>query len=245
MIIRTIIKRTGYGLSRLLDNVYAICKYRYAAKPVVAVAVLMLFSIMLMSCSGTRAANQVEKMIVKQVESDMDKKVAELMPKIIAFKVNSSDICAGDNATLSWQVTRADNVTIDNSIGAVEPSGTKELSCKSSVTYTITATNKYGAASQKVSILVIPENTIPVIEAFAALDNSIKPGQSTDLMWIVHNATSVVIEPGIGKITPGSVLRHVKPASSTTYTMTASNKFGTVSRTATVNIVAPTSTDNK
>jgi hypothetical protein len=246
MTIRSIIQRAGCSLIWLSDRASAISKYRHAAKMVMAVTILMVFSMVLISCKGTRAGNQLETMVIQQVESELDKKVAELKPKITAFLINPSDICAGDNATVTWQVARADNVTIDNNIGAVEPSGTKELSCLSSVTYTITAANKYGTVSQKVSISVIPENTMPVIKAFIALNDSIKPGASTDLMWTgVYNATSIVIEPGIGKINPGDVYKRVKPKDSTTYTMTASNKFGTVSATATVNVVDPTSSDNK
>ena len=246
MTIRSIIQRAGCSLIWLSDRASAISKHRHAAKMVMAVTILMVFSMVLISCTGTRAGNQLEKMVTKQVESELDKKVAELKPKIAAFLINPSDICAGDNATLTWQVARADNVTIDNNIGAVEPSGTKELSCLSSVTYTITAANKYGTVSQKMSISVIPENTMPVIKAFVALPDSIKPGDSTDLMWTgVYNATSVVIEPGIGKINPESVLRHVQPVSTTTYTMTASNKFGTVAKTATIKVVAPAASENK
>jgi hypothetical protein len=246
MTIRSIIQCAGCSLIWLSGKASEISKYRHAAKMVMAVTILMVFSMVLISCASTRAGNQLEEMVTKQVEIELDKKVAELKPKITAFLINPSDICAGDNGTLTWQVARADNVTIDNNIGAVGPSGTRELSCGSSITYSITATNKYGATSQKVSILVIPESTMPVIEAFIALDDNIKPGESTDLMWTgVYNATSIVIEPGIGKINPRDVLRHIKPVSTTTYTMTASNKFGTVSKAATVNVVEPAALENK
>jgi len=216
------------------------------------VNLILLYSILIVSllvsisCGAATPKRALEKKIEKQISSELDKKVAELKPKITVFLINPDDICAGDNATLTWQVVRADNVTINNGIGTVDLSGTRELPCGSSITYSIAAANQYGTVSQDARISVIPENTMPVIKAFGALNDSIKPGESTDLMWTgVYNATSVVIEPGIGKINPGDVYKHVKPKDSTTYTMTASNKFGTVSATATVNVVAPTSSDNK
>jgi hypothetical protein len=53
---------------------------------------------------------------------------------------------------------------------------------------------------------------------FEARPSSIKPGESTTLVWATENPAGLTIEPGIGAVVPrGS--KQVKPAVSTTYTL--------------------------
>jgi hypothetical protein len=58
------------------------------------------------------------------------------------------------------------------------------------------------------------------IVSFAAQPASIKPGQTFMLVWQTENPASVTIDPEPGRVTPrGS--RQLKPAATTTYTLTA------------------------
>ncbi len=75
---------------------------------------------------------------------------------------------------------------------------------------------------------------VPVIASFAANPAAISPGQSSTLSWgKVDNADSATIDQGIGGIaTPGE--QSVSPASTTTYTLTASGCGGTVTKQVTI-----------
>lgn len=76
----------------------------------------------------------------------------------------------------------------------------------------------------------------PVIAFFNANPATITAGQSSTLNWgPVTNANSAVIDQGIGGVaTPGSTT--VKPAATTTYTLTAVGCGGTATRQVTVNV---------
>ena len=72
---------------------------------------------------------------------------------------------------------------------------------------------------------------------FAAAPSSIPHSGSSTLTWSVTNATSVVIDHGLGaQPLAGSAV--VQPASTTTYTLTATGAGGTTVRQATVTVVA-------
>jgi hypothetical protein len=75
----------------------------------------------------------------------------------------------------------------------------------------------------------------PRILSFAVAPSSIRAGQSVTLSWITENATSVVIDNGVGSQTPtGTVTR--SPAVTTTYRLTAMNSVGLASETVTVTV---------
>lgn len=76
----------------------------------------------------------------------------------------------------------------------------------------------------------------PVIVSFTASPSTITAGQSATLNWgKVDNATSAVIDHGIGGVaTPGNVT--VQPATTTTYTLTATGCGGTVTKQVTVTV---------
>jgi hypothetical protein len=73
------------------------------------------------------------------------------------------------------------------------------------------------------------EQKFPVINSFTASPGKIQSGDSATLSWNVTNATTVTIDPGLGGV-PASGSRSVSPASTTYYTLTATNSAG--SRTA-------------
>ncbi len=60
-------------------------------------------------------------------------------PVIEDFSLSSTTIEEGDTVTLSWNVTGADSVTINNGIGPVSYSGSLSVSPSASTTYVITA----------------------------------------------------------------------------------------------------------
>lgn len=88
----------------------------------------------------------------------------------------------------------------------------------------------------------------PVIDEFKVEPAGIEQGGSATLSWTVMGVsgvgTSIVVEPGIGEVltayfrgvprVPGSVT--VTPIETTTYTITATNKIGTTTKSVTVTV---------
>jgi hypothetical protein len=81
-------------------------------------------------------------------------------PTIVAFDVSPDGIDSGEDATLLWNVTGADSVSIDNGVGDVAPAGTATVSPATTTTYTLTATNAAGTetatAELGVTIIFVP-----------------------------------------------------------------------------------------
>ena len=77
-------------------------------------------------------------------------------PIINSFLTNPSTITVGESSILSWSVTDATSVTIDNGIGSVALIGTTVVNPTTSTTYTLTATNSAGSVTATTTIIVNP-----------------------------------------------------------------------------------------
>jgi hypothetical protein len=75
----------------------------------------------------------------------------------------------------------------------------------------------------------------PVVSSFTANPNNTQAGQPSTLVWNVSNADLVSISPSVGSVA-GTGSFAVIPAYTTTYTLTATNSWGSVSATATVTV---------
>ena len=117
------------------------------------------------------------------------------LPVIGFFSVDNGNITAGGDpdlptsANLSWSVTNADTVSIDNGIGSVALSGQQNVSPASTATYILTATNPSGSTTAAVTVGVDQPVIAPVLTEFMA-DNAAtlddQSGSSPD--WIeIHN----------------------------------------------------------
>ncbi len=80
----------------------------------------------------------------------------------------------------------------------------------------------------------------PRVVSFEAKPASIKPGETTQLLWSTENPTGLTIDPGIGPVTPrGS--RQIKPAATTTYTLSMRGPNNTpITSTVTVMVAGTT-----
>ena len=76
---------------------------------------------------------------------------------------------------------------------------------------------------------------VPAVTYFNAADSSITAGQTTRLGWGVTGATTISIDNEVGVVTGTQV--SVTPATTTTYTMTASNSIGTTTAKTTVTVL--------
>lgn len=146
------------------------------------------------------------------------------------FTGTPASIKSGGSSTLSWQVQNADEVEI-TSLGKVNPqAGASQVSPTDTTTYRLTARNKSGELSESVTVTV-DRPTIRII-SFRAAPTSIKPGETANLVWETENADTVTIS-GIGNVQPTGTTS-VSPRETTTYTLTATGKGGSVTATATV-----------
>jgi peptidoglycan-associated lipoprotein len=97
---------------------------------------------------------------------------AKLAP-VVTLTVSQATVKFGQSLTLSWEAKNADALIIDEGIGNVPLSGSREVRPKTSVTYTATATGSGGSASASAKITVIGEgksaettsNVAPVAES--------------------------------------------------------------------------------
>ena len=81
-------------------------------------------------------------------------------PAVIGtFSSNPAAIDPGGTATLMWNVTGANSVSIDNGIGQVSAAGVMVISPATSTVYTISATNSAGTVTRSVVTTV---NSVPV-----------------------------------------------------------------------------------
>ena len=163
-------------------------------------------------------------------------------PSVSYFRGEPSSISPGESATLSWDVSGATRVNIDHGVGDVALTGEWTVTPTVTTIYTITARNPLGVsatATAQVLVSEAPDTTsptgAPVVNSFAADTYSIPTGGSAVLSWNVSNATTVTIDQGVGTVSLVGTIT-VSPATSTNYTLTASNAAGSATRTVTITL---------
>jgi hypothetical protein len=159
------------------------------------------------------------------------------LPSINSFIADPESIAAGESSTLSWDVSGATTVTIDQEVEGVDldPSaGTFTVSPNTTTTYTLTAINKAGNITDTVQVRVLP-----VINSFTADQESITVGEDLTLNWNVSSATTVTIDQEVEGVDldPSAGTFTVSPTTTTTYTLTASNDAGIDTKTVTVEVL--------
>jgi hypothetical protein len=158
------------------------------------------------------------------------------VPVITSFAASPTSISPGGSSTLSWNVSGATSLSINQGVGVV--TGTSiAVNPSVTTTYTLTATNASGPSTATATVTVsLP---LPVINSFAAAPTSISAGGTSTLSWSVTGATSLSIDQGVGVVTGTS--KDVTPSATTIYTLTATNATGNATATATVTVTSPAS----
>ncbi|HTT63992.1 MAG TPA: OmpA family protein [Bryobacteraceae bacterium] len=154
--------------------------------------------------------------------------------QVVRFSATPSQIAAGQSSTLAWNVPEATSVNISGVGSGLNPAGTTTVKPAQTTTYTLTATGQ-GGQTITASVTVTVGSSNPAIIRFAASSYNITPGQNTLLSWTTRGAATVSIDNGVGSVaTNGSV--SVSPATTTTYTLTATGADGATKVTAAVTI---------
>lgn len=77
-------------------------------------------------------------------------------PRIYSFAASTNQIFLAQSVTLSWAVSNATSVAIDQGIGPVTPSNSLVVAPSATTTYTLTATNANSARTAMVTVMVDP-----------------------------------------------------------------------------------------
>ncbi len=152
-----------------------------------------------------------------------------------SFSVSPESISCLESATLTWSTENAESVSIDNSIGEVDSSGSLIVSPTTDTTYTLTATGAGGSTTASATLAV----TCAAPNAVLAVDPAeIIVGESATLTWSSEWAESASITPDIGSVdTSGS--QSVSPTETTTYTLTTTGPSGTATSSVTLTVNEP------
>ncbi len=158
-----------------------------------------------------------------------------LGPSIATFEATPAVITSGQSTTLVWNVAGASSASIDQGLGAVPAAGSQIVYPTSTTVYTLTASNIAGTITKSIVVSVNPQ---PIVINIDANPSVIISGSSAALIWNVSGATSASIDQGIGTV-PLSGNQLVSPATTTTYTLTASGPAGTISKSVVLTVNAP------
>ena len=158
------------------------------------------------------------------------------LPVVQAFVASPAVINAGEHSILSWAVTGASKVYIDNNIGNVALQGSTPVFPASTSYYTLTASNSSGSTTARTQIIVTGSAQTqlkpPLILSFFCDKSSVNAGDAVTLHWSTAEATSVALEPGGTVGAQGS--KTVYPYVTSDYSLTASNSYGIAKGTLTV-----------
>jgi hypothetical protein len=87
-------------------------------------------------------------------------------PVIASFSATPAIVNAGQSFTLSWNVTGATALSIDQGVGVVTGASSKSVSAAAGVTYTLSATNAKGTITATTAVVVAPPvsaGTFPIL----------------------------------------------------------------------------------
>jgi hypothetical protein len=166
---------------------------------------------------------------------------------VIEFSADRTTIERGQSVNLSWQVSNAADISIDNGIGTVADHGQRPVQPAQTTTYTLTAGGPAKPQTQQVTITVQapslpppppPPTAKPFIESFTVSPGVIDAGQTVTLAWSVRNAPGVMIDQGIGTFGPQGQIT-VRPLQTTVYTLHARGPGGDDETTVRVTVNAP------
>lgn len=158
-----------------------------------------------------------------------------VLPTITQFSASPEAVGGGQTTTITWATANATTVTITPSVqqdgdsGTLPTSGSSIVPVTVTTVYTITASGPGGTASQVLTV------EVPFTLSFVASPSTTAPSQQVTLTWQVSGgtATTLTIDNAVCSLCglpQGSA--SVTPASTTTYTATATAADGSVIKQA-------------
>jgi hypothetical protein len=157
-------------------------------------------------------------------------------PQILRYTASPMTIAPGQQSTLSWSTTGATAISISGVSGTLPVNGSTTVQPTTTTTYTLTATGASGATVSSPVTVTVAAPTAPQVVTFNATPPTINPGQSSQLCWQVTNGTTINISGGVGNNLAANSCTSVSPATTTTYTLTATSSGGSVQAAVTVTV---------
>jgi hypothetical protein len=158
---------------------------------------------------------------------------------IRSFTAQKPTLVLGQSAKLSWRVTDATSIAIDNGIGNVGASGNLTVTPQETTTYILTATDVNGVQKTAKATVRVVSARAPAITIFRANKTKIEEGNKAVLSWSTQGLTNLTVG-GISGTKPVKGTLTVQPMITTSYTLTGTSPEGEVSKTVTI-IVVPKS----
>lgn len=112
------------------------------------------------------------------------------IPTITSFTANPTTVNAGASVTLSWNVSGATGISIDNGLGSISNATSVVVKPGQTTTYKLTASNSAGGSSASVTVTVIPVGSgSPPTTPLLASANA-KSSTEVDLSWTASKASA-------------------------------------------------------
>ena len=162
-------------------------------------------------------------------------------PRIETFNALPQTIDPGASSILSWSTENAVACTASGGwSGDQAPSGNASVRPATTTTYGLSCRGPGGATvSGSTTVTVRKAPPPPAIASFSATPAQISPGQSTRLAWQASNVATCTASGGWSGARAAAGDEEVRPAASTTFTLTCANAAGqTASATAQVTVDA-------
>ena len=160
-------------------------------------------------------------------------------PVIESFSVVQPLLARGKSTTLKWAVAGQGDIalSVNGGVGNVTGQESAVISPNQTTTYTLTARSQYGTTTAKITVTVGDAPSIG--DSFKAEPATILRGESTLLNWEVTGDAPVTLRltPGNRDVS-GQTSLILEPTRTTTYKLTATNRFGKAEATVTVTIQA-------
>jgi hypothetical protein len=158
------------------------------------------------------------------------------LPDIVQFEVDRSLLIDSTPATLTWTVSNATKVYLNNEI--VEPTGTIEFHSNDLIEIVLIAENELGQTTPRMLTIDI-DRTPPIISSFSINEKFAIIGSPIKLIWNVEGATSLTIDNGVGNVNELTE-KITTLGSNGVYKLTAMNYFGFESISETAVTIFPT-----
>ena len=154
-------------------------------------------------------------------------------PIVADFAADEEVVGSGAPVVLSWTSDPAnDTLAIDNGVGDVLGVNMVTVNPTTTTTYTITGTRDGLTLERELTVLV---DSTPLINAFDNTDSeTLLEGQSATIRWDVFGESSVTIN---GTDVTGEDTIEVTPIETTTYTLVATNQFGSETSELTITVL--------
>jgi hypothetical protein len=164
-----------------------------------------------------------------RVQQSLEVKVETTPPPTIpSFSATPNTLpFGGGQVSLAWTSQNATSLSLDGTDVTGQTASTVNVT--TSRTFTLIATGISGTVQKTVGVFV--QDAPPVIASFTATPDTLESGMVT-LAWDVLGATTLSISPNIGTVTGSSFV--VSIDKNTTFTLTASNNGGSVSKDVSV-----------